>query len=226
MKELLITWLGHACFQLRCGDTTVVIDPYREVPGYPALHTEADAVFASHTQHDDHGYFDAVALSGKDSTEPFTVHTIQVFHDDQGGALRGENRITIFEAEGFRIAHLGDLGHMLSREQLVRLSDLDVLRIPVGSVFTIDGVQAAKLAEQIGAKLVLPMHFRKDGLGYEVIDGPETFWNALPDCFVRIKAENACLKLQKESASVVVDGTERTLDLNEDTKYAVLLNFQ
>ena len=30
-----ITWHGHACFSIRSGDYTVVLDPYDGVPGYP-----------------------------------------------------------------------------------------------------------------------------------------------------------------------------------------------
>ena len=39
-----IKWLGHACFAIRGGDYTIVIDPYNSdyTTGYPKLRVKAD----------------------------------------------------------------------------------------------------------------------------------------------------------------------------------------
>jgi L-ascorbate metabolism protein UlaG (beta-lactamase superfamily) len=41
-----------------------------------------------------------------------------------------------------RIAHLGDLGHVLNDAQLAAIGAVDVLLIPVGGTFTIDGLES------------------------------------------------------------------------------------
>lgn len=163
-----LTWHGHSCFAVETGGYTVVFDPYADgsVPGYPPLRLAADAVFCSHG-HADHNARQVVSLSGRDC--PLRVDTIASFHDDKLGLLRGRNTIHILEAEGLRIAHLGDLGHMLKGEKLEALKGLDALLIPVGGYYTIDAQTAKALADTLGARVVIPMHYRWEDKAYDVI---------------------------------------------------------
>ena len=46
-NALTIQWLGHSCFKLTCGGSSLVIDPYDHVDGYPALAVEANEVICS-----------------------------------------------------------------------------------------------------------------------------------------------------------------------------------
>ena len=68
-----------------------------------------------------------------------SIRSVGVYHDDERGAERGLDTVFIFEAGGVRIAHLGDLGHVLTDEQLAAIGAVDVLLVPVGGTFTIDG---------------------------------------------------------------------------------------
>ena len=43
---------------------------------------------------------------------------IRTLHDGQGGTARGENMVFSVEIDGVHICHLGDLGHLLTDEQL------------------------------------------------------------------------------------------------------------
>ena len=131
--SITITWHGHSCFSVSADGYSIVLDPYApdSVPGLPPLSLSASQVLCSHG-HSDHGYTDAVALSSAEQRSPFTVTVIHTFHDDQNGALRGENRIHILEADGLRIAHLGDLGCTPEPGQMELLKDLDAIMIPVG----------------------------------------------------------------------------------------------
>ena len=169
-----ITWCGHSCFLLETREGSAVLDPYApgSVPGLRLPALTADAVLCSHG-HRDHGYTEGVRLSGKPAA--FSVKTIPCFHDDKGGSLRGENLIRVIGAEGLRIAHLGDLGHPLSKEQLAALGALDVLLIPVGGHYTIGPETAAALAKALGARITVPMHYRGAGFGYDVIGPVEEF---------------------------------------------------
>ncbi len=159
---MTVTWLGHACFALESEGYRIVIDPYREIP-FPPLSVEAHAVYCSHGHYDHAATETVTLLSAQES--PFTVTEIPSFHDEVCGAKRGENTIRVFEAEGIRVAHLGDLGHPLSGEQLSALGELDVLLIPVGGVYTLDPGEAKKTADAVGAKITVPMHYRRGNLG-------------------------------------------------------------
>ena len=80
-----ITWLGHSCFAVESGGYRVVLDPYY-VESYPPLHTSANEVLCSH-HHRDHDFVEAVELTPRKDS-PFTVQTVETFHDDKGGTLR------------------------------------------------------------------------------------------------------------------------------------------
>ena len=169
-----LIWNGHSCFTLETAEGSVVFDPYRDgsVPGLSPIRLTADLVLCSH-DHRDHGARELVGLTGR--TPSFSVETISTFHDPEGGALRGPDTIHIVAAEGMRLAHLGDLGCIPTPEQLDRLRGLDVLLIPVGGYYTIDASQAQELVEELKPRIVVPMHYRSDTFGYEVIARLEDF---------------------------------------------------
>lgn len=178
-----ITWLGHACFALESGGYRLVIDPYRDVPGYGALQTSAHAVFCSHG-HFDHAATECVTLLPP-RPSPFAVKALPCFHDEVRGAKRGENTIHLFESEGLRVAHLGDLGHPLSSELLAALRECDVLLLPVGGVYTIDPAAAKQVAEAVNATVTVPMHCRRGALGFETLAEVEDFLSLYPPQRVR-----------------------------------------
>ena len=62
--------------------------------------------------------------------------------------------------------HLGDLGHELPQETLSKIQDVDVLLIPVGGHFTIDGETAAKVISSLEPGIVVPMHYATDDLSF------------------------------------------------------------
>ena len=169
-----IKWLGHSCFQVTAEDYTVIFDPYEDgkVPGCGPVRAAADAVYCSH-EHNDHNARGLVTLSGRDC--PLTVEKIASFHDDKGGVLRGPNTIHILHGEGMRLVHLGDLGHRLSGPALDAVKGADCLLIPVGGFFTIDAAAAKQVADDIGARVVIPMHYRLGKMGFDVIGTLDQF---------------------------------------------------
>ena len=87
-------------------------------------------------EHRDHNGKEAVTLR-QGMNSPFTVRTIDTWHDDQQGTLRGSNLIHILDDGQFTVAHLGDLGCELMQSQIEELEGLDALLIPVGGYYTI-----------------------------------------------------------------------------------------
>lgn len=183
-----ITWLGHSCFAVESGGFRIVLDPYT-VESYPPLHTHANRVLCSH-HHRDHDFVEAVELT-EQSGCPFTVETVSTFHDDQCGALRGTNTVHILSAEGLRVVHLGDLGHTLEDEQLAPLRGCDALLIPVGGFYTIDAETAKHVTDAIAPRVIVPMHYRHNGHGYDVIDTVEGFLRLFPASQVHHLETNA-----------------------------------
>ena len=172
-----ITWIGHSCFKIEEGGYSIVIDPYDDnyVPGLKPVRERAQAVFASH-EHGDHNARERVTLVPGGKT-PFAVTKIETYHDPEHGALRGRNTIHVFSAGGRRIAHFGDLGCELEKDQLEQLKGLDAALIPVGGFYTIDAAQAADLVARIQPVHVIPMHFRagNNRFGFDKIGTVEQF---------------------------------------------------
>ncbi|MCC8049327.1 MAG: MBL fold metallo-hydrolase [Clostridiales bacterium] len=166
-----ITWIGHSCFKIEKDGYSIVTDPYGDgsVPGYTGILETADMVLCSH-EHADHNYRDGVELVERTGI-PFTVRTIDTYHDEAHGTKRGANQIFIIDDGENRIAHFGDLGCELTPAQMEQLQELDAAMIPVGGYFTIDAKQAAELVHELNPRIVLPMHYRSaaDGFGYDVI---------------------------------------------------------
>lgn len=169
-----LTWYGHSCFMLESPAGTVVFDPYADgsVPGLKLPQLQADLVLCSHG-HADHAGEDKVTVSGEQTD--YTVETLCCWHDDAGGSLRGENLIRVVSGGGARVAHLGDVGHMLTHGQIKAIGHVDALLIPVGGYYTIDARTARELADAIDAHLVIPMHYWGEGFGYEVIETVQPF---------------------------------------------------
>lgn len=172
---MTLTWLGHSCFLVESQGFRLILDPYEpgSVPGYQPISAQADQVLCSHEHRDHHGVDQVTLRQG--GVSPFTVETISTWHDDQQGALRGPNTIHILDDGQCRIAHLGDLGCQLTAAQKDHLKGLDALLIPVGGYYTIDASQAKALADELKPRVVIPMHYRGEGFGYDVIGPLEAF---------------------------------------------------
>ena len=169
-----LTYHGHSCFILDVDGYKIALDPYHEVPGYPDLSIEANEILPSH-DHFDHAFVEAVKLTPAKRPEGLKITEIHSFHDPEGGKLRGDNTLRIFEYNGVRIMHAGDIGVHPTAEQTELMKNLDVLLIPTGGTFTFDEKESKAFAEEIGAKVVVPMHYRNGELGFDVISTLEDF---------------------------------------------------
>jgi L-ascorbate metabolism protein UlaG (beta-lactamase superfamily) len=172
-----ISWAGQSCFQISVSNSKehsadIVIDPFDESLGLKVPNFSADIVFVTH-DHKDHNNIKALKNSRTSEEGPFVINSpgeyevkgvfvkgIESFHDEQEGKERGKNTIYVFEAEGIKFCHLGDLGQkQLTDEQLEKIDSVDILMIPVGGTYTIDSVSAQKIISQIEPLVVIPMHY-------------------------------------------------------------------
>ena len=169
MEPIKIEYFGHSCFRLSYLGQRIVLDPYADgcVPGCPPLRLDAEFVYCSH-QHHDHNAVECVKLQNGGAPK-FSVTELETDHDDAGGSKRGKNTIRVFDFGGVRVAHFGDLGRELTPAETSALKDLDCALIPVGGHFTINAQQAAAIAAAIRPRMVIPMHYRTDTTGFDII---------------------------------------------------------
>ncbi len=169
-----ITWLGQSCFKIQGKDVTVITDPYGSDIGLKLPRLSGDIVTISHDHHD-HNNTGAVGGSpfiidkpGEYEIKNVFIQGIPSYHDEQSGADRGQSIIYFFQMEEMKIAHLGDLGTKLTDEQLEKLEGVDIIFIPVGGVFTIEGKQAADVVNQLEPRIAIPMHYKIPGLNIKL----------------------------------------------------------
>lgn len=81
---------------------------------------------------------------------------VQAFHSSTLGTPVG---YVIKLENGFTIYHAGDTGLFSEMAFFGELYKVDLAILPVGSVFTMDGLQAAKALSLIKPKYAIPMHF-------------------------------------------------------------------
>ncbi|MFH1775218.1 MAG: MBL fold metallo-hydrolase [Chloroflexota bacterium] len=169
-----ITWLGHSCFRIKGSQATVITDPYPPSLGYSLGKQNAQIVTVSHP-HPNHSYIDEIGgepklIMGPGEYEISGVMIIGIpsFHDAAKGGQRGKNTIYTMEIDEIAICHLGDLGHMLTDEQVEEIDRVDVLLLPVGGASTIDATLAAEVVRQLDPKAIIPMHYKTPALSREL----------------------------------------------------------
>lgn len=172
---MIINWYGQACFKIQSGSTTIAIDPFEKKLGLTPPKFEAQIVLITH-EHFDHN--NVKDIKG----EPFVIDSpgeyehmgVRIkgffsYHDDKEGKERGINTIYKIQMEDITLAHLGDLGQrQLTEQQLDALSEIDILMVPVGGTYTIDGTTAVEIINQIEPRIVIPMHYKVKGLGVKL----------------------------------------------------------
>lgn len=169
---------GHACFLLTGGPpdalVSVVTDPYDpSFAGYAPLDLRAHFVTISHG-HRDHDWRRGVQAfpgqplrwlepgAGAARLGDVTLTPVATFHDSRQGAERGPNTAWAIDFGTARVVHLGDLGHLLTPDQVATIGRVDVLLIPVGGYFTIGPEEARQVVAQLRPRVVIPMHYRTE----------------------------------------------------------------
>jgi L-ascorbate metabolism protein UlaG (beta-lactamase superfamily) len=186
-RDVTFTFYGQACFMITTSQGTRIVTDPMKLDGYPLpKDLAAEIVTVSHN-HRDHNYVEAV--TGK----PRIIYGIQ---DKAGEALQDTfnnvdekikdvrifnvlsnhfnpkvnstiNAIFVFEFDGIRVIHLGDIGTVLSTEQLKKIGYVDVLMIPVGGKYTVSLPDADAIISQLKPKMVIfPMHFKTDAADF------------------------------------------------------------
>jgi L-ascorbate metabolism protein UlaG (beta-lactamase superfamily) len=183
---LLLTWHGHSFFTIKSSKGTIIaIDPHAIQQYGRTEGLKADIILISHnhTDHTQIGVFEDIEKALKDKTvriirglkgaalkadwadvdekiKDVHIRNLGTFHDSLEGMKYGKNSIFIIEVDGWKICHLGDLGHTLLPSQVKKIGPVDVLMVPVGGIYTLNGSEAREVVAQIKPKeYVFPMHY-------------------------------------------------------------------
>jgi len=172
-----IIWHGHACFEIT-DDLTIVTDPHDgKSIGIETPMVKGDIILVSHDHYDHNSVRtvekkDSVVVrdAGKKKVKGVEIEGIESFHDEVKGAKRGKNIIFKFKVDDITFCHLGDLGHIPDKEILDKIGEVDILFIPVGGVYTLDADSAWETANLIKSKIIVPMHYKIQGLSLPISD--------------------------------------------------------
>jgi L-ascorbate metabolism protein UlaG (beta-lactamase superfamily) len=182
-----IKWLGHSCFKITSKNgIRILTDPFDDNVGYRLPSVEADIVTLSHGHYDHNftdcvkGNFETVTKVGNFYVKDIPITGVHTYHDEVQGNKRGSNIVYIFEIDGMRVCHLGDLGHILSPAQIEMIGRPDVLLIPVGGIYTIGPDEAFQVVNQLKPKVIIPMHFKTPALKFN-LEGVEKFLDKMKD---------------------------------------------
>ena len=169
-----ITWYGQTCVRLKGREAVVVADAYQSIVGPTGRGITADIATYSHP--DDtplpkakgrrsrdgktvlpSSLESAFTLDGPGEYEVRNVLLtgVRTYRDDAKGETRGRGTAFVFELDGLHTIHLGDVGHLLTQEELGDIGSVDIACVPVGG--SLNAARTAELIAQLDPKLVIAM---------------------------------------------------------------------
>ena len=185
-KPTIIRWHGQSCFQIEAANgKKIVFDPHF-IPAFSGAKPDADILLITH-EHDDHNQEAALPKNEKrtvrrglkpinvaktifdwnkidETIDGIGIKSYGTYHDEEDGKKRGKNGVFLVKVDGLTICHLGDLGHEITAKQAEAWGPIDVLMVPVGGIYTINGSTARKVVDTIKPRMfVIPMHCGVEG---------------------------------------------------------------
>ena|SRR6516164_6670921 len=172
--DATVEFFGHNFFQITSSKgTKIITDPV--APGfYPTPEVWPHAVTVGR-EHPNHNYVEVakgnpVILRGlgnygaewnKISTtvRDVLIYSVPVYQQQFGNALKGA--AFVFDLGTLCIAHLGDLSHKLTDEQIKAFGKVDIAMVPIGGTFTMPPDTAREVLQQLKPKIAIPMHYRE-----------------------------------------------------------------
>ncbi len=162
-----IQYFGLSSFKLSSKEVTSIIDPFSKESGLTPPRGNADLLILSEKDNELYSY--ASSISG----EPFIVDGPGEYdvkeHTITGIPVKTEDGkvITIYliELEGIKILHMAHIKKLaLSKDEIEDIGSVDILLVPVGGESVLDSDEAAKTVNFIEPRIVIPMHYKMEGL--------------------------------------------------------------
>ncbi|HUQ44628.1 MAG TPA: MBL fold metallo-hydrolase [Candidatus Limnocylindria bacterium] len=169
-----ITWYGQTCVRLRGRDAVVVADAYQSIVGPTGRGITADIATYSHPDEaplarakgkrtrDGHTAIptsldDSFSVDGPGEYEVKDVLLtgVRTSRDESKGEDRRHGTAFVVELDGLHTIHLGDVGQLLTEDEIRDIGSVDIACVPVGGV--LNAAKTAALVAQLDAKLVIAM---------------------------------------------------------------------
>lgn len=169
---MVITYHTGGYIKITSGDTVVAFNPIGKGSSLKEIKFGADVAFVS-VNHPDCNGIENVSRTGKDLFTidgPGEYEINGVFAKGVGTeSMYGEKKCinTIYSAhiEDVHVLYLGALNQeKLTGEQLADIEDVDILFVPISGEGTIHAGAAQKLANNLEAKIIIPIFWNKDDL--------------------------------------------------------------
>lgn len=170
-NQVYIQRLGHSSFLITSpGGTTVLTDPF--IPYLPDTPPHIVTVSNLHHAHDNTQAIkgNPIQLLGVDSQGAWNkvdqkIMDFRIFnvYTRTGGEL-AINSVFVFEVGEVCIAHLGNLGHSLSEEQIRAIGKVDVALISVDGSWTMSHEEVLTVITQLRPRIVIPMQYDFQGM--------------------------------------------------------------
>lgn len=168
LGHYFIQWFGHSSFLIHSGSQTqVVTDPNFNVT--PGIQADAVTVSNDHFTHNNVGAISGNPLILRGITLRQTWNPIRTSVKDitivnipsQRGLGWGgvANSIFIYEMGSLCLAHLGNIGHLLTPEQEKVMHRIDVMMTPIDAMTNLGFEDLLKVIEQVKPPIVIPMHY-------------------------------------------------------------------
>lgn len=173
---MMVRWHGHSCFEFRDSKVRLVIDPHdgRSI-GIKQPSATADIVLMTHNHYDHNAarvikgsHTDIIGRNGLFCEKGLEVEGIPTYHDGSEGSERGCNTMYLFNIDGMRFCHCGDLGCIPDEDAISKIRGVDFLFVPTGEVFTMPLPEVRTFIEKVNPTITVPMHYRVGGLSIPI----------------------------------------------------------
>lgn len=180
-----VTWLCRSGFLLEFKEKKVYIDPYKAPQDAPT----ADLIIITHEHYDHCSPTTIARIVGKDtrivashscqrklpmfsqlasfvhpgdypSAKGFYLKTIAAYNPAKQFHPKGNGMGVVIPINGRNFYHAGDTDFV---PEMASLQNIDVAFLPIGGTYTMDVEAAAKAANSFKPKVLVPMHYGKEG---------------------------------------------------------------
>lgn len=175
---MIVTYLGHEAFKIQYGDLTIAINPPSKDSKYKSSKFGANVVLQTLEHEDMNGGADlsygetvpfVVSGPGEYETNGIFVHGIASTSEyDSKNAPRGTgkriNTIYSLTVDGINMLFLGAQNGALPSTLAEAIDTVDLLFVPIGGEQegVLNAKEAYKIALNLEAKMVIPMHFSSE----------------------------------------------------------------
>jgi L-ascorbate metabolism protein UlaG (beta-lactamase superfamily) len=173
--DATVEFFGHNFFQITSPNgTRIITDPVS--PGFYPTPSIAPHAITVGREHPNHNYVEiaknkpvilrGLANYGAEWSKVSTtigdvlIYSVPIYQQQFGNALKGA--AFVFDLGVLCIAHLGDLSHKLTEEQVKAFGKVDIAMIPIGGTFTMPPDTAREVLQQLKPKIAIPMHYREN----------------------------------------------------------------